>query len=70
MAPNALACRKCGQLTESKVIDSRSAKDGAYIRRRRECLRCGVRFTTYEQKAVERTYVVVGRPKPLEDSRT
>ena len=34
--------------TESKVIDSRPAEEGATIRRRRECLSCGKRFTTYE----------------------
>lgn len=34
---------------ESKVIDSRSAEEGASIRRRRECLNCGHRFTTYER---------------------
>lgn len=33
---------------ESKVIDSRSADDGERIRRRRECLKCSKRFTTYE----------------------
>ncbi len=33
---------------ESKVIDSRSADDGERIRRRRECLKCGKRFTTHE----------------------
>ena len=37
----------CGEL-ESKVIDSRPTEDGEKIRRRRECLRCGKRFTTYE----------------------
>jgi transcriptional repressor NrdR len=35
--------------TESKVIDSRISKDGDIIRRRRECERCGKRFTTYER---------------------
>ncbi len=34
---------------ESKVIDSRVSKDGAIIRRRRECEVCGKRFTTYER---------------------
>jgi transcriptional repressor NrdR len=34
--------------SESKVIDSRPAEEGATIRRRRECLSCGKRFTTYE----------------------
>ena len=38
---------------EDKVIDSRMSKDGTCIRRRRECLRCNYRYTTYEQ--VERT---------------
>jgi transcriptional repressor NrdR len=34
---------------EDKVIDSRSSKDGGIIRRRRECLQCARRFTTYER---------------------
>ena len=42
-----MRCTKCGCL-ESKVIDSRATEDGTSIRRRRECLRCGRRFTTYE----------------------
>ena len=33
---------------DSKVVDSRPAEEGASIRRRRECLKCGKRFTTYE----------------------
>lgn len=33
---------------ETKVVDSRLANDGAQVRRRRECLQCGERFTTYE----------------------
>lgn len=40
-------CLKCGAL-EDKVIDSRLAKDGKSIRRRRECEGCGFRYTTYE----------------------
>jgi transcriptional repressor NrdR len=40
-------CPSCGHL-EDKVIDSRSAKEGQAIRRRRECLACQRRFTTYE----------------------
>jgi len=43
-----MRCLKC-QSVEDKVIDSRMSKDGDIIRRRRECLRCGHRFTTYEQ---------------------
>ena len=42
-----MKCPYCGEL-ESKVIDSRPTEDGEKIRRRRECLRCGKRFTTNE----------------------
>lgn len=43
-----MQCPACG-FTESKVVDSRSAEEGTSIRRRRECLNCGHRFTTYER---------------------
>lgn len=43
-----MRCPLCSH-DESKVIDSRSAEEGSSIRRRRECLRCGHRFTTYER---------------------
>jgi len=43
-----MRCLKCDS-QEDKVIDSRSSKDGLSIRRRRECLGCGHRYTTYEQ---------------------
>lgn len=43
-----MRCPSCGY-PESKVVDSRSADEGASIRRRRECLECGTRFTTYER---------------------
>ena len=42
-----MKCPFCGH-PESKVIDSRHADENASIRRRRECLACGKRFTTYE----------------------
>ncbi len=42
-----MKCPYCS-FEESKVIDSRSADDGERIRRRRECLHCGKRFTTHE----------------------
>ena len=42
-----MKCPKCGY-NESKVIDSRPSEEGASIRRRRECLSCQNRFTTYE----------------------
>ncbi len=41
-------CSKCGSL-DDKVIDSRLSKDGRSIRRRRECVQCEHRFTTYEE---------------------
>lgn len=51
-----MKCMFCGCL-ESKVVDSRSTDDGTIIRRRRECLNCGKRFTTYE--TVENTPILV-----------
>lgn len=43
-----MRCPNCSYL-DSKVVDSRPSDDGATIRRRRECLSCGRRFTTYER---------------------
>ncbi|MEA5059345.1 MAG: transcriptional regulator NrdR [Candidatus Pelethousia sp.] len=43
-----MKCRYCLS-TESKVVDSRPTDDGTSIRRRRECINCGKRFTTYEK---------------------
>lgn len=43
-----MRCPFCGHI-EDKVVDSREAKDGDSIRRRRECLECGRRFTSYER---------------------
>lgn len=51
-----MRCMYCGCL-ESKVVDSRSNEDGTSIRRRRECMECGRRFTTYE--TIETTPVLV-----------
>ena len=51
-----MKCMNCGY-TESKVIDSRSTDEGRTIRRRRECMQCGKRFTTYE--TIETTPVLV-----------
>jgi transcriptional repressor NrdR len=41
-------CPACGKI-EDKVIETRESREGGYIRRRRECLACGKRFTTYEK---------------------
>ncbi|HUD73158.1 MAG TPA: transcriptional regulator NrdR [Dongiaceae bacterium] len=43
-----MKCPFCAHL-EDKVVDSREGKDGRVIRRRRECLKCGRRFTSYER---------------------
>ncbi|MBP5466175.1 MAG: transcriptional repressor NrdR [Clostridia bacterium] len=51
-----MKCIYCG-CEDSKVMDSRSIDDGTAIRRRRECIKCGKRFTTYE--TVETTPVFV-----------
>ena len=52
-----MLCPFCGHL-EDKVVDSRESKEGDAIRRRRECLGCGQRFTTYE-RTDEIPYMVV-----------
>ncbi|MBI5819915.1 MAG: transcriptional repressor NrdR [Verrucomicrobia bacterium] len=60
-----MLCPKCRHV-DDKVIDSRMSRDGAVIRRRRECLGCGHRFTTYEE--TERaTLLVVKRDGRRED---
>jgi len=51
-----MRCPKCGG-HDDKVIDSRSSREGATIRRRRQCIACGFRFTTYEE--VERVGLMV-----------
>ena len=62
-----MRCPKCGFL-EDKVIDSRQSKDGLSIRRRRVCLGCEHRYTTYEQ--IERADLRVikrdGRHEPFD----
>ena len=51
-----MKCPECG-FSEDKVVDSRTTKEGEAIRRRRECLECGRRFTTYEY--IERAPLMV-----------
>ena len=61
-----MKCPYCGEFN-NKVVDSRLSKDGLAIRRRRECLDCDRRFTTYEQ-AEEMAVMIVkkdGRREPL-----
>jgi len=51
-----MKCPACGAL-DSKVVDSRPTEEYATIRRRRECIQCGKRFTTYEK--IESTPILV-----------
>lgn len=65
-----MKCRYCAS-TDSKVIDSRPTEDGSAIRRRRECINCGKRFTTYE-KIEEIPIMVVkrdGRREPFDSEK-
>lgn len=52
-----MRCPKCGS-SQDRVVDSREARDGHAIRRRRECLKCAFRFTTYEIVEREELHVV------------
>jgi len=52
-----MRCPKCGGI-EDRVVDSRASREGATIRRRRECTGCGHRFTTYEEIEREGLFVL------------
>ena len=52
-----MRCQYCSSM-DSKVIDSRPTDDGNSIRRRRECMSCGRRFTTYEKVELNPLFVV------------
>jgi transcriptional repressor NrdR len=62
-----LKCPRCGH-GDNRVVDSRAGKDGDVIRRRRECLACRRRFTTYERVEEELPLVVKrdGRREPFD----
>lgn len=62
-----MKCPKCG-CTEDKVLESRSNKNGTAIRRRRVCIECGHRFTSYE-KIEEKPLIVIkkdGHQQPFD----
>ena len=65
-----MRCPACGNL-EDRVVDSRAAEDGSTIRRRRQCERCGARFTTFERLDEVSTLVVKrdGRTVPFDRER-
>jgi len=52
-----MRCPKCGCI-EDRVVDSRASREGATIRRRRECTGCNHRFTTYEEVEREGLFVL------------
>ena len=62
-----MKCPRCGH-DDNKVVDSRASKEGDVIRRRRECLSCRRRFTTYERIEEELPLVVKrdGRREPFD----
>ena len=65
-----MQCPRCGK-DNDKVLESRSNKDGTSIRRRRECLECGHRFTSYE-RIEEKPIMVIkkdGRHQPFDISK-
>ncbi len=65
-----MKCPFCGH-EEDKVVDSRTTSDGTAIRRRRECLACEKRFTTYEHSE-EQSFMVIkkdGRREPFDRSK-
>ena len=65
-----MRCPFCGHI-EEKVVDSREARDGEVVRRRRQCLHCGRRFTTYE-RIEEVQFMVVkkdGRREPFDRNK-
>lgn len=62
-----MKCPDCGYL-DSKVIESRDLEEGAQIRRRRQCLKCNFRFTTYERTEQPRLTIIKkdGRREPFD----
>jgi transcriptional repressor NrdR len=63
-------CPFCGK-QETKVIDSRLASEGAQVRRRRECLDCGERFTTFESPELVMPRIIKsnGAREPFDDEK-
>ena len=65
-----MRCPRCGN-DNDKVLESRSNRDGTSIRRRRKCLECGHRFTSYEKKKKKPIIVIKkdGRHQPFDISK-
>jgi transcriptional repressor NrdR len=56
---------------DTRVVDSRMAEDGAQVRRRRECEKCGSRFTTFEKAHLEMPQILKrdGNPEPFDEDK-
>ena len=56
---------------DTRVVDSRMAEDGAQVRRRRECEKCGSRFTTFEKAHLEMPQILKrdGNPEPYDEEK-
>ena len=56
---------------DTRVVDSRMAEDGAQVRRRRECEKCGSRFTTFEKAHLEMPQILKrdGNPEPFDEAK-
>ena len=63
-------CPFC-KATDTRVVDSRLAEDGVQVRRRRECEKCGQRFTTFERAQLTMPHVVKreGNPEPFNEDK-
>lgn len=53
-----MQCPFCNKATKARVVDSRSVKAGRAVRRRRECVQCNERFTTYEEVEIVRMSII------------
>jgi transcriptional repressor NrdR len=65
-----MRCRFCGHI-EDRVVDSRESREGDTIRRRRECLNCGRRFTSYERLEEVPVFIIKkdGRLEPFSSKK-
>lgn len=65
-----MICPNCGH-NDSKVLETRDSEDGSVIRRRRECISCGQRFTTFERMEEVMLWVIKkdGRRQPFDSGK-
>ena len=63
-------CPFC-KANDTRVVDSRMAEDGAQVRRRRECEKCGARFTTFEKAQLQMPQILKrdGNPEPYDENK-